>query len=109
MDIEPDWVHGKAKALGTLEAVQMICCMDKEYMNGFRGVDYKRTKSVAEGDDCCDYRSYAYANMHEDFMKGKITLIGCPKLDDVDYTEKLTEIIAGNDIKSVTVVRMEVP
>lgn len=56
-----------------------------------------------------DCTSYAYAGMHEDFMKGKITLIGCPKLDDVDYTEKLTEIIAGNDIKSVTVVRMEVP
>jgi ferredoxin len=56
-----------------------------------------------------DCTAYAYANMHEDFMKGKITLIGCPKLDDVDYTEKLTEIIAGNDIKSVTVVRMEVP
>ena len=42
-------------------------------------------------------------------MKGKITLIGCPKLDMVDYTEKLTEIISSNDIKSVTVVRMEVP
>ncbi len=46
----------KALELGTPEAVQMICCMDKEYMNGFRGVNYKRTKSVAEGDDCCDYR-----------------------------------------------------
>ncbi len=56
-----------------------------------------------------DCTAYAYASMHEDFMKGKITLIGCPKLDDVDYTEKLTGIIAGNDIKSVTVVRMEVP
>ena len=56
-----------------------------------------------------DCTAYAYANMHEDFMKGKITLIGCPKLDDIDYTEKLTEIIAGNDIKSVTIVRMEVP
>lgn len=56
-----------------------------------------------------DCTAYAYANMHEDFMKGKITLIGCPKLDDVDYTEKLTGIIKGNDIKSVTVVRMEVP
>lgn len=53
--------------------------------------------------------AYAYSNMHEDFMKGKITLIGCPKLDDTDYSEKLTEIIATNDIKSVTVVRMEVP
>ena len=42
-------------------------------------------------------------------MKGKITLIGCPKLDTVDYTEKLTDIIRNNDIKSVTVVRMEVP
>ena len=56
-----------------------------------------------------DCTAYAYANMHEDFMKGKITLIGCPKLDDIDYSEKLTEIIASNDIKSVTIVRMEVP
>lgn len=56
-----------------------------------------------------DCTAYAYANMHEDFMKGKITLIGCPKLDAVDYTDKLTEIIMNNDIKSVTVVRMEVP
>ena len=56
-----------------------------------------------------DCTAYAYANMHEDFMKGKITLIGCPKLDDVDYSEKLTEIITNNDIKSVTIVRMEVP
>lgn len=56
-----------------------------------------------------DCTAYAYANMHEDFMKGKVTLIGCPKLDDVDYSEKLTEIIKNNDIKSVTVVRMEVP
>ncbi len=56
-----------------------------------------------------DCTAYAYANMHEEFMKGKITLIGCPKLDGVDYTEKLTEIIRENDIQSVTVVRMEVP
>lgn len=56
-----------------------------------------------------DCTAFAYANMHEDFMKGKITIIGCPKLDAVDYTEKLTAIIANNDIKSVTVVRMEVP
>ncbi|MEE1228612.1 MAG: 4Fe-4S binding protein [Lachnospiraceae bacterium] len=56
-----------------------------------------------------DCTAYAYANMHEDFMKGKITLIGCPKLDAVDYSEKLTEIISNNDIKSVTIVRMEVP
>ena len=56
-----------------------------------------------------DCTAYSYANMHEDFMKGKITLIGCPKLDMVDYTDKLTEIISNNDIKSVTIVRMEVP
>lgn len=56
-----------------------------------------------------DCTAYAYANMHEDLMKGKITLIGCPKLDAVDYSEKLTEIIKNNDVKSVTIVRMEVP
>ena len=56
-----------------------------------------------------DCTAYAYANMHEEFMKGKITLIGCPKLDDIDYSGKLTEIIRDNDIKSVTIVRMEVP
>ena len=56
-----------------------------------------------------DCTAFAYARMHEDFMKGKVTIIGCPKLDDVDYTEKLSHIIAENDIKSVTVVRMEVP
>lgn len=56
-----------------------------------------------------DCTAFAYANLHSRFMKGKITLIGCPKLDSVDYSEKLTEIIKNNDIKSVTIVRMEVP
>ena len=56
-----------------------------------------------------DCTAYAYANMHEDFMKGKITVIGCPKLDAVDYSEKLTAIICNNDVKSVTIVRMDVP
>ena len=56
-----------------------------------------------------DCTAYAYANFHSEFIKGKITLIGCPKLDSVDYSEKLTEIIKNNDIKSLTVVRMEVP
>ena len=56
MDVISCPLYDKAKELGTPEAIQMICCMDKEYMNGFRGIDYKRTKSVAEGDDCCDYR-----------------------------------------------------
>lgn len=56
-----------------------------------------------------DCAAYAYGNFHADFIKNCITLIGCPKLDDTDYSEKLTEIIALNNIKSVTVVRMEVP
>ncbi len=56
-----------------------------------------------------DCTAYAYASFHEKFIKGHITLVGCPKLDPVDYSEKLTEIITANDIKSVTIVRMEVP
>ena len=56
-----------------------------------------------------DCTAYAYANIHQEFMRGHVTLIGCPKLDAVDYSEKLTEIIRNNDIKSVTVLRMEVP
>lgn len=56
-----------------------------------------------------DCTAYAYADFHRDFMKGKITLIGCPKLDGADYSEKLTEIIKNNDIRSVTILRMEVP
>ncbi len=56
-----------------------------------------------------DCTAYAYGNFHNEFMHNHITLIGCPKLDEGDYTEKLTEIIQNNQIKSVTVVRMEVP
>lgn len=56
-----------------------------------------------------DCTAFAYANIHHQYMKGKITLIGCPKLDAVDYSEKLTEIIEKNDIKSITILRMEVP
>ncbi len=56
-----------------------------------------------------DCSAYAYGNFHQEFMKNKITLIGCPKLDAVDYSEKLTEILRQNHIKSVTVIRMEVP
>ncbi len=56
--------------------------------------------------DCC---AYAYANFHNDYIKNRITLIGCPKLDDIDYSEKLTAILKNNSIKSITVVRMEVP
>lgn len=56
-----------------------------------------------------DCTAYAYASFHDEFMRKHVTLIGCPKLDGVDYADKLTEIIAQNDVKSVKVVRMEVP
>nr|WP_294681565.1 4Fe-4S binding protein [uncultured Anaerotignum sp.] len=56
-----------------------------------------------------DCSAYAYARMHDEFICGKITIIGCPKLDSVDYSEKLTQIIQNNNIQSVTIVRMEVP
>ena len=56
-----------------------------------------------------DCTAYAYANFHAQFMRNHVTLIGCPKLDDVDYTEKLTAIIRDNNIKSVCIARMEVP
>lgn len=56
-----------------------------------------------------DCTAFAYGNFHNEFMRNHITLVGCPKLDGVDYTKKLTEIIANNNIKSVKVVRMEVP
>ena len=56
-----------------------------------------------------DCTAYAYASFHDEFMRKHVTLIGCPKLDGIDYADKLTEIIAQNDVKSVKVVRMEVP
>ncbi|MDR1641197.1 MAG: 4Fe-4S binding protein [Clostridiales bacterium] len=56
-----------------------------------------------------DCAAYACAGFHSRFMRGKVTIIGCPKLDDVDYSEKLSEIISRNDIKSLSIVRMEVP
>lgn len=56
-----------------------------------------------------DCTAYAYANIHQDFMRNKVTLIGCPKLDDINYADKLAEILKTHEIKSVTVLRMEVP
>lgn len=67
---------------------------------------YFRGANLLVAADCT---AYAYGNFHNDFIKSRITLVGCPKLDMVDYTEKLTQIIAENEIRSVTVVRMEVP
>lgn len=56
-----------------------------------------------------DCTAYAYGNFHSEFMRGKVTLIGCPKLDSVQYAEKLEQILRRNDIRSVTVTRMQVP
>lgn len=56
-----------------------------------------------------DCTAYAYGNFHKDFIRNRVTIVGCPKLDMVDYTEKLTAILANNNIKSLTIVRMEVP
>jgi ferredoxin len=56
-----------------------------------------------------DCTAFAYGSFHNEFIRGRVTLIGCPKLDSVDYSRKLTEIFTNNDIKSVTVARMQVP
>lgn len=56
-----------------------------------------------------DCTAYAYANFHQEFMRGKVTVIGCPKLDAIDYSEKMAQVLAMNDIQSVHVIRMEVP
>ena len=56
-----------------------------------------------------DCTAYAYGDFHERFIRGRVTLVGCPKLDSVDYTDKLTAILRDNDIRSLTIVRMEVP
>ena len=67
---------------------------------------YLKNASLLIAADCT---AYAYGNFHNKFMKNKVTLIGCPKLDEVDYAEKLTEILKENDIKNIVVTRMEVP
>lgn len=67
---------------------------------------YYENASLLIAADCS---AYAYGNFHQDFMENKITLVGCPKLDAVNYSEKLTEILKNNTVKDVTVARMEVP
>lgn len=68
--------------------------------------EYLNNSNLLIAADCT---AYAYGNFHNDFMKNKITLIGCPKLDDIDYSEKLAEILLYNNISTITVVKMEVP
>jgi len=70
------------------------------------GAPYFENANLLVAADCA---AYAYGSFHNDYMRNKVTLIGCPKLDEGDYSEKLTAILKANNIKSVTVVRMEVP
>lgn len=67
---------------------------------------YYKGRGLLIAADCC---AYAYGNFHKDFMEGRTTLVGCPKLDPVNYAEKLTEVIRQNDITEITVARMTVP
>lgn len=67
---------------------------------------YLKNANVVIAADCC---AFAYANFNHDFMKDSVTLIGCPKLDELDYSEALLEVFANNDLASITVCRMEVP
>ena len=67
---------------------------------------YFNNTSLLVAADCT---AYAYGNFHNDFIKGKTVIVGCPKFDSVDYSEKLTQIIRNNNINDITVVRMEVP
>ena len=79
-------------------------CVSECHEGAIGMVDGKAKLLIAA--DCA---AYAYENFHNEYMKNRITIIGCPKLDEGDYSEKLTAILKTNEIKSVTVVRMEVP
>ena len=93
----PSYIPAGVSRLGQWPCQIKLAPVNAPYFNGAR---------LLIAADCT---AYAYANIHEDFMKGKVTLIGCPKLDFVDYSEKLTEIIRKNDIRNVTILRIEVP
>ena len=85
--------------------------LDVIVVEGKANVDQMRIANVGSADllIAADCTAYAYGNFHAEFMKNKVTLIGCPKLDPVNYADKLTEILRRNAIKSVTLARMEVP
>lgn len=92
----------KEKKAGNSQLNQWPCQIKLAPINApyFRGAD------LLVAADCT---AYAYADIHRDFMTGRVTLIGCPKLDSVDYSGKLSEIIRNNDIESILILRMEVP
>ncbi len=93
----PSWNPPVASHLSNFPVQIKLAPVNAPYFNG---------ANLLIAADCT---AYCYGNFHHDFIKNRVTLIGCPKLDSVDYTDKLTQIIANNDIKSVTLVRMSVP
>ena len=106
--------HAKQFDRHTANAKQVVSCDVQSQLQQWPvqiklvpvNAPYFKNANLLVAADCT---AYAYGNFHSKFMKNKITIVGCPKLDMVDYSDKLTEIIKNNDIKSVTVVRMEVP
>ncbi|MBE6850392.1 MAG: ferredoxin [Ruminococcus sp.] len=95
-------VSGRSAAPVTSRLMQWPCQIKLVPVNA----PYFESANLLIAADCT---AYAYGSFHQDFIRGHITLIGCPKLDEGDYAEKLTQIIANNNIRKVTVVRMEVP
>ena len=95
-------VSGRSAAPVTSRLMQWPCQIKLVPVNA----PYFESANLLIAADCT---AYAYGSFHQDFIRGHITLIGCPKLDEGDYTEKLTAIIANNNIRSVKIVRMEVP
>ena len=89
-----------AKVPGRLSNFPVQIKLAPPYAPWFEGAD------LLIAADCA---AYAYGNFHNDFIRNRVTLIGCPKLDSVDYSRKLTEIFVNNNIRSITVVRMQVP
>ena len=89
-----------AKEVGAVHEVLFVDELEQERASMFAGAD------LLVAADCT---AYAYGNFHQDFIRDHVVLVGCTKLDDVDYSEKLARIFMRNDIKSITVARMEVP
>ena len=104
--LEPSPTNPTPEMVGTREPVNRLAQWPVQIQLVPLRAPYFEGAKLLIAADCA---AFAYAGFHERFMKGHVTLVGCPKLDAVDYAEKLTEIIRQNTIQSVTIVRMEVP
>jgi NAD-dependent dihydropyrimidine dehydrogenase PreA subunit len=105
-DARPATGHGAATAAAPADISSQLRQWPVQIKLVPPSAPYFKNANLLVAADCA---AYAYGNFHSRFIKNHITLIGCPKLDDVDYSEKLTAILSMNDIRSVTVVRMSVP